>query len=63
MKGLPVYRKNLNLEILSKIMNSVAVKYDCSIKYSSSDEAVHFHGDTDCKRHIAEDTIALFNDK
>ena len=33
MDTLRVNHSNTTLEILAKIMNSYAVKYDCSVKY------------------------------
>lgn len=52
---------NNNLELVSKLMNSVAVKYDCRVKYNSETETVCFNGNDACKTFIAEETLNLFN--
>ena len=50
-----------NLEILSKLMNSVATKYDCSVKYDPDNSSMNFRGEDTLKRFIAEETMELFN--
>jgi hypothetical protein len=61
MNEIPVVVKNKNLEILAKMINSVAEKYECHVAYIDDENRLEFHGDGDCCRHIAEETLALFH--
>jgi len=61
MTVLPIVIKNANLEILTKILNSVAEKYDCHVECSAEENRLDFHGDRDCCRHITEETLAIFS--
>jgi len=61
MSKIPIIIKNSNLEILTKIINSVAEKYDCHIDYISKENRLEFHGDKDCCRHITEETLTIFS--
>ena len=63
MKAIRIYRKNLNLEIVSKIMNSVAKKFDCCVKYRAADGILQFYGDIAYRRHIVEQTLSFFSSK
>lgn len=60
MQLVPVQLKNRNLEILSKIMNSVAKKCNCRIKYCPVKQTIQFFGDAAYKRYIAEQTLSFF---
>jgi hypothetical protein len=57
---LPIVVRNKNLEILVKMINSVAVKYECRVEYIDDEGRLEFHGDRDCCRHITAETLALF---
>ena len=57
---LPIVVRNKNLEILAKMLNSVAAKYECRVEYIDDEDRLVFHGDRDCCRHITEETLALF---
>ncbi|MFP4389502.1 MAG: hypothetical protein ACLFRG_13330 [Desulfococcaceae bacterium] len=57
---IQVRRKNQNLELVSKLMDSVCAKYDCSVTYHSESDTIHFHGDETFKAHVAEETMNLF---
>ncbi len=61
MSMIKINHKNNNIELVSKLMNSVAVKYDCRVKYHPETETVSFHGNDACKPFIAEETMNLFN--
>ncbi len=63
MSGLEVKHKINNLEIIAKLMNSVAVKYNCSVKYNAGLNRLDFKGDKRCRREIAEATIGLFKNQ
>jgi len=60
MGKIPIIIKNGNLEILAKIINSVAGKYDCHVDYIPGENRLEFHGDQDCCRHITEETLTIF---
>ncbi len=60
MGTVRIFRKNRNLELVSKLMNSVAVKYGCRVKYNTEKGVLNFFGDEACKRFIAEETMNLF---
>lgn len=58
-----IQRKNHNLELVSKLMNSVCSKYDCSVSYNSDSDTISYRGDEAFKSHIAEETMNLFRKK
>jgi hypothetical protein len=49
-----------NLEIISKLMNSAAKKYDCRVTYDAENSAIQFYGNRDHTRTIAEETAGWF---
>jgi len=57
---LNIASKNVNLEIVAKLMNSVARKYDCRVMYSRCENSLNFIGDTLYWRHIAEEMMEFF---
>ena len=61
MSPIRINRKNDNLEILSKLLNSVAAKYDCRVKYNSNSRQVQFFGDDACKTHVIEEALSLLS--
>ena len=63
MKTFRINRRNNNLELVSKIMNSVCAKYDCRIKYNAESGTVHYSGDDVYKTLIAEETMKIFMKK
>lgn len=54
------YNDSGNLEILSKLMNSAAKKYDCRVTYDAENGALQFIGDRNLTRSIAEETAGWF---
>ena len=60
MNEIPIVVRNKNLEILARMINSVAEKYECHVEYLDDENRLEFHGDQDCCRHITEETLALF---
>ena len=60
MNQIRVFRHINNLEIISKIMNSVAKQCGCRVKYDAKQKAICFYGDTDCQQYIAEQTLDFF---
>ena len=63
MGVIKINRKNNNVEVVSKLMDSVCSKYDCSVKYDSENGTVDFQGDEIYKAFIAEETMNLFSKK
>ena len=60
MSSIPIVNKNVNLEILTKLLNSVAKKYGCRVEYIADDNRIKFFGDMDCCRHITEEMLTIF---
>jgi len=60
MNKLYIASKNVNLEILAKLLNSVAEKYDCFVKYDKQENSLEFIGDKSYWRHIVEEMMAFF---
>ena len=54
---------NGNLEILAKLMNSVATKYGCSVKYDRKFKRLNFSGDPSHRLAIAHELVYLFEGK
>ncbi len=61
MDTLRVNYSNTTLEVLAKIMNSYAVKYDCSVKYNAEDNELSFTGENSHKLSIAYETSEALN--
>ena len=59
MSAIRINRKNDNLEIMAKLLNSVAANYDCRVKYNSSSRQVQFVGEEVYKPYVIEETISL----
>jgi len=60
MNQLRIVRRSNNLEIISKLMNSVAKQYDCKVTYCAEDDTIQFHGKADYRKHITEQTLSYF---
>jgi len=61
INGIKINEKNNNLELISKLMNSVAIKYDCTVKYDSEKDSLNFKGDDAFRKIIAEETLGFFS--
>ena len=59
MSAIRINRKDDNLEIMAKLLNSVAANYDCRVKYNSSSRKVRFVGEEVYKPFVIEETISL----
>ena len=57
---LTINTVNANGEILRKLLNSVADKYDCGVHFNSLDEQMDFEGDQGCAMEIAKETISMY---
>lgn len=60
MNKIRILRKINNLEIISKIMNSVAKQCDCRVRYDEEMGEIHFDGDGEYRKYIAEQTLSFF---
>lgn len=60
MNKVRIVQKIDNLEIISKLMNSVAKQCNCRVKYSPEKGCLRFYGDQTCKKYIAEQTLSFF---
>ena len=63
MLHVPIHHRNLNLELMAKLLNSAAVKYDCRVKYDKAHHTIAFRGDESLRRRIVEETAAYFGCK
>jgi len=50
-----------NNELLSKLLNSVARKYDCGAKFSTVSGKLHYDGDEACRQHIIAETLEMIS--
>ncbi|MGD9016467.1 MAG: hypothetical protein PVH30_03715 [Desulfobacterales bacterium] len=63
MPQLPIHQRNHNLEVMAKLLNSAAVKYDCRVKYDKVLDRLTFRGDESLRRAIVEETAGYFNNR
>ncbi len=60
MNDIPITNHNDNLAIVSKLLNSVAVKYDCGVKYNTEARSLRFSGNEEFKPRILRETVSMF---
>lgn len=60
MKEIPIIRKVNNMEIISKLLNSVAKRCDCRVTYNPTEGLLVFSGDTSYQKYITEKAISFF---
>ena len=60
MNQIRIFKQINNLEIISKIMNSVAKQCDCRVRYNAEEGAIRFYGDSVYQKYIAETTLSFF---
>lgn len=60
MENLRIKRVVDNMEIICKLMNSVAKQYGCRVKYNSQSRTPQFSGDPDCIAGIVEEVASFF---
>lgn len=60
MNELNIVRKVNNLEIISKLMNSVAKRYGCRVKYCPNENGIRYYGDPSIQKYIAEEMLSFF---
>ncbi|MGD9364637.1 MAG: hypothetical protein PVH87_03000 [Desulfobacteraceae bacterium] len=61
MEQIRIVHRINNLEIISKLMNSVAKQCGCRVKYHHEDGMIRFYGDTAYQKYIVEETLAFFH--
>jgi hypothetical protein len=57
---IAVNRVNWNSEIWRKILNSVAAKYDCGVRFTLDAGQLNVEGDRDCAEEIVKEALSLF---
>ena len=57
MNNVKIIRRNGNLELITKLMNSVARKYNCHVRYDKKRGAIQFSGEKRFQRHITEEML------
>lgn len=60
MRKIPIIFKNVNLEVMTKLLNSVAKRYGCHVEYIAEDNRIQFKGDISCCRLVTEEMLAFF---
>ena len=63
MNKIIIHQKDSNLEVVSKIMNSVCLQYDCNVSYDADTGTVNYSGDEEFKQFIVEETLNYFSSK
>lgn len=60
MEQVQILHKVDNLEIISKLMNSVAKQCGCRVKYNPDGGGICFYGDASYQKFIVEETLSFF---
>ena len=60
MNKLYIASKNVNIEVIAKLLNSVAEKYGCYVRYDHRENSLKFIGDEDYWKHIVEEVMEFF---
>ncbi len=60
MEHLRIIKRVNNLEIISKLLDSVAKQYDCKVKYCAKEGTIKFYGQADYQKHIMEQALSFF---
>jgi hypothetical protein len=60
MEQVRIVRKINNMEIISKLMNSVAKQCGCRVKYNPENGGIQFFGDAACQKYVVEETLSFF---
>ena len=60
MGALKIIEINYNIEIISKIINSIAKKYDCQVKFDHETEKVASNCEERNKSHILAEVMGIF---
>jgi hypothetical protein len=57
---VPIHTITRNSEIWRKILNSVAAKYNCGVRFTISKGRLEYEGDQACAMEIFKEALALF---
>ena len=57
---IPIHTITRNDEIWRKILNSVADKYNCGVRFTISQGRLGYEGDRACAMEIIRETMAMF---
>ena len=60
MNAVRVNKRVNNLKIVSKLLDSVARRYHCRVRYDAANNRLSFEGDPTARRHIIEQSMAYF---
>jgi hypothetical protein len=60
MNKLYIASTNVNLEIIAKLLNSVAEKYGCYVRFEKRENSLKFIGDESYWGHIIEELMEFF---
>jgi hypothetical protein len=60
MKKLYIASKKVNLETIAKLLNAMAEKYGCYVRYEKRENSLKFIGDEDLWGHIIEEFMEFF---
>lgn len=58
---IEIQKTNGNIRILRKILNSVAKKYDCGVRFYVHDNRLVYEGDSACAREIYSETMEIIH--
>ena len=60
MEAFRIVKINYNIEIVSKIINSIAKKYDCQVKFDRETETVSSNCEERNKSNILAEVMGIF---
>ena len=60
MEAFKIIKINYNIEVISKIINSIAKKYDCQVKFDHQTETVASNCEEQNKSHILAEVMGIF---
>ena len=60
MEAFRIIKINYNIEIISKIINSIAKKYDCQVKFDHETETVTSTCEERNKSQILSEVMGIF---
>ncbi len=60
MDAFKIVKINYNIEIISKVINSIAKKYDCQVKFDHQSETVSSNCEAQNKPHILAEVMGIF---
>ena len=61
LKMIAINKVRNNTELLSKLLNSIARKYNCDAKFSTVSGVLQYEGDEACRQHIIDETLEIIS--